>query len=141
MLRVEPEIKAAYVATGQVSLAFHPMLDHGDASRWSQRAAECAGAQEPLAFWRMHDLLFARQNLLLRAGEAGMVDFAAEIGLDTETFRACMTDPAIAAKIERMDQARRDAGIRRRPSFHVNGRLLEGAVPFAGFVQAFAAAE
>lgn len=141
MLRVEPEIKAAYVASGRVSLAFHPMLDHGDASRWSQRAAECAGAQDPLQFWTLHDLLFERQSQLLRAGEAGMVDFAAEIGLDTDAFRACMADPAISAKIERMDQARRNAGIRRRPSFHINGRLLEGAVPFAGFTQAFADAE
>lgn len=114
------------------------MLDHGDPSRLTQRAAECAGAQSPLAFWTMHDLLFARQSQLWQAGEAGMADYAVELGLDRDAFSACMADPAILAKAERMDQARRDAGIRRRPSFDINGRLIEGALPLAGFEQAFA---
>jgi protein-disulfide isomerase len=136
VLRVEPEIKAAYVASGVVKLAFHPMLDHGDASRLAHRAAECAGAQSPLAFWEMHDLLFERQGDVWSGNDQTMTDWAGELGLDTAGFAACMAGPEMANKVERLDQARREAGIRQRPSFDINGRLYAGALPLAGFQQA-----
>lgn len=138
MLRVEPEIKAAYVAGGQVRLAFSHMLDHGDASRLAHVAAECAGAQSPLAFWQMHDLLFERQSDIWRGDAALMVTWGGELGLDTETMRACMDDPAVAAKVERLDEERRADGIRARPSFDLNGRLIQGGIPYATFVQEIA---
>lgn len=131
MLRVEPELIANYVATGTLSLAFHHVLDHGAASNLAHRAVECAGTQEPLAFWQMHDLLFARQNEIWANGdEATMAQWASEIGLDAETMLACLTDPATDAKVVRMDQARRDAGIRLRPTFDLNGQLIQGGVPY-----------
>jgi protein-disulfide isomerase len=136
VLRVEPEIKAAYVASGAVKLAFHPMLDHGDASLRAHRAAECAGALSAPAFWAMHDLLFARQGDIWSSSDQTMTDWAGELGLDTAAFAACMAGPEITEKVTRLDQARREAGIRQRPSFAVNTRLYAGALPFAGFQQA-----
>jgi protein-disulfide isomerase len=140
VLRVEPEIEAAYVASGQVKLAFHPILDHGEASQRAQIAAECAGAQSPAAFWQMHDLLFERQGDVWSADVALLSGWAGELGLVPATFEACMADPAIADKVVRMEQARRDAGIRQRPSFDINGKLYAGALPLPGFQQAIAAA-
>jgi protein-disulfide isomerase len=137
VLRVEPEIRRAYVADGRVSLAFHPMLDHGDTSRLAHRTAECAAAQDPSTFWIMHDLLFERQNEIWQAGPALMVNWAIEIGLDGSTMGACLDDPAIAGKVARLDQARRDAGIRARPSFDLNGRLIQGALPYEQFTLLF----
>lgn len=132
MLRVEPELIANYVANGTLSLAFHHMLDHGAASNLAHRTVECAGAQNPLAFWQMHDLLFARQNEIWANGdEATMAQWASEIGLDAETMMTCLADPATDAKVVRMDQARRDAGIRLRPTFDLNGQLIQGGVPYA----------
>lgn len=132
MLRVEPELISNYVANGTLSLAFHHVLDHGAASNLAHRAVECAGAQDPLAFWEMHDLLFARQNDIWATGdEATMAQWANEIGLDASAMEACLLDPATADKIVRMDQARRDAGIRLRPSFDLNGQLIQGGVPNA----------
>ncbi len=133
MLRVEPEIKANYVAAGQVALAFHHVLDHGAASHLAHRAAECAGAQNPLAFWQLHDMLFERQGELWNATMETVALLANEIGLDETVFRACMDDPAIAAKIERMDQQRRSAGIRLRPSFDLNGNIISGGIPYQQF--------
>lgn len=137
MLRVEPEIIRDYVDPGVVRLAFHHVLDHGDASRLAHRAVECAGAQDPLAFWRMHNLLFERQDALWQADAATVTAFAAEIGLGVDAFAACLDDATIVEKVERMDQARRDRGIRLRPSFEINERLIEGALPFPLFQQAF----
>lgn len=137
MLRVEPEIIRDYVDPGVVRLAFHHVLDHGDASQLAHRTVECAGAQEPLAFWRMHNLLFERQDALWQADAATVTAFATELGLGAEAFAACLDDAAIVEKVERMDQARRDSGIRLRPTFEINERRIEGGVPFSLFQQVF----
>lgn len=133
MLQVEPELIDRYVADGRLSLAFHHVLDHGDASSMTHRAVECAGVQDPLAFWDVHTLFFERQGEFWRTDEAQVIEIAAEIGLDKEALATCMADPAVQAKVTRMDQARRDAGIRLRPSFDLNGEILQGSVPFSAF--------
>lgn len=135
MLRVEPEIKANYVASGAVSLAFWHVLDHGDSSVLAHRTAECAGQQDPLSFWRMHDLLFERQEQLWYVTAERMVEWATELELDIPAFQRCLTDPDVQNKVVRMDQERRTRGIRIRPSFDLNGQLIEGAVPLTTFIQ------
>ena len=135
MLRVEPEILANYVAAGQVKLAFSHVLDHGDASQVAHHTAECAGAQSPLAFWQMHDLLFERQDQLWNADPATMVQFATELGLDGTALAACLADPAIVEKVERINQARQALGIRARPSFTVNDQLVQGGLAYPTFVK------
>ena len=103
MLRVEPEIKRDYVDRGTVRLAFHPFLDRGDAPATTlHAAAECAGAQAPLAFWRMHDLIFEHQGDLWQAEAADVLGYAAELGLDVATFAACLNDPVTAEKLARL---------------------------------------
>lgn len=136
MLRVEPEIVNRYVAAGQVQLGFWHMLDHRQ-SALAHQAVECAGQQSPLAFWRMHDTLFARQGELWNLQNATLVAFAGELGLETAAFESCLGDSSIADKIARMDQERRAAGIRLRPSFDVNGQIIQGAVPYDSFAQLF----
>lgn len=124
---------AAYVADGRVRLAFWHVLDHGNPSVIAHQAAECAGAQNSLAFWQLHDLLFERQAELWQATSATLTQFAVELGLNEATFGACLADPAIAEKVARMDQTRRDQGLRTRPSFDVNGKVIQGAIPFTTF--------
>jgi protein-disulfide isomerase len=135
VLRVEPEIVADYVATGKVRLAFHHVLDHGQSSQTAHVAAECAGRQSPLAFWRLHGILYERQAELWRTTPELMAEFASAAGLDAEAFAACVADPDVAAHVERMDQERRAAGIRQRPSFDVNGRIIEGSLPYPALAQ------
>ena len=137
VLQVEPEIRRDYVADGRVSLAFHPMLDHGESSRLAHRTAECAAQQDPTAFWTMHDLLFERQDQIWRAGPELMISWATELGLNGDALATCLADPAIADKIEQLDQARQQTGIRLRPSFDLNGRLIQGALPYAQLAAAF----
>jgi protein-disulfide isomerase len=139
VLRVEPEIIANDVAAGAVSLALHPMLDHGDASNLTHRTAECAGVQSPLAFWQMHNLLFERQSDHWRADDSVMLQLGSELGLDTGALSTCINEPATQEKIARMDQQRRDEGIRLRPTFNINENRVEGALPYAQLQQKFAA--
>jgi len=139
-MRVEPDIIANEVAAGTVSLAFNPVLDHGDSSSLAHRTAECAGAQSPLAFWQMHNLLFERQNEVWYSGEEVVMQLTDELGLDADAMRTCLDDPVINDKIVRLDQMRRDQGIRLRPSFDINGKVVEGAIQYAQFQQVFAEA-
>ncbi len=135
MLRVEPELIASFVADGALSLAFHHVLDHGKASNLTHRAVECAGSQSPMAFWDLHNLFFARQGELWGVDEAKVIELAGEIGLDQNALASCLADPAVNDKVTRMDQTRRDAGIRLRPSFDLNGQIIEGNVPYIAFAE------
>jgi protein-disulfide isomerase len=135
VLQVEPELITHYVASGQVRLAFSHVLDHGERSLLAHKTAECAGQQSPLAFWQMHNYLFEHQAELWSATADQMAQIAGELGLDSANLRACLDDPGIAEKVTRIDQARRDRAIRVRPSFDINGQLLEGAAPLATFRQ------
>ena len=136
MLRVEPEIVQKYVAAGQVQLILWHVLDHGQSAQ-AHQAAECAGQQSPIAFWQMHDTLFERQGELWNLENATLVAFAGELGLDTASFESCLSDQSVIDKIARMDQERRAAGIRLRPSFDVNGQIIQGAIPYESFAQLF----
>ncbi len=138
VLQVEPKIKTNFVAAGLVSLAFSHVLDHGNPSRIAHRAAECAGKQSPLAFWQMHDLLFERQAQLWNTTPDLLISWAEELGLDGTIIASCMADPMLAEQVEAIDQERRTQGIRIRPSFIMNDRLIEGAIPYERFVQLFA---
>jgi protein-disulfide isomerase len=135
VLQVEPQLKSNYVAGGQVRLAFWYIADYGEPSLLAHKTAECAGRQEPLAFWQMHDLLFERQGQLWNASNDTAVQFATELGLDGEALRLCLDDPTISEKVTRLDQERRAQGIRTRPSFDVNGDLIQGAIPYPRFAQ------
>jgi protein-disulfide isomerase len=135
VLQVEPQLIATYVAPGKVSLAFSHTLDFGAPSQLASKTAECAGRQDPLAFWRMHQLLFERQADLWSATPEQMAQYAAELGLDDAQLQTCLDDPGVAEKIDRMVQTRTDLGIRRRPSFDINGQIVQGALPYATFVQ------
>ena len=136
MLRVEPEIVQKYVAAGQVQLILWHVLDHGQSAQ-AHQAAECAGQQSPIAFWQMHDTLFEHQGELWNLENATLVAFAGELGLDTASFESCLSDQSVIDKIARMDQERRAAGIRLRPSFDVNGQIIQGAIPYDSFAQLF----
>lgn len=118
-------------------MGFWYILDY-EPSLMASKAAACTGAQDPLAFWQMHHLLYERQGQLWSADEALYLAFAAELGLDPDAFAACMADPQVEETIRRLDQERREAGIRVRPSFDINGQIYQGALPYETFVQIFA---
>ncbi|MCX6045331.1 MAG: Rcas_1661 family thioredoxin-like (seleno)lipoprotein [Chloroflexi bacterium] len=134
-LRVEPQLLTNYVAKGLVSFAFSPVLDFGTPSLVASEAAECAGQQNPVAFWKMHDLLYQHQGQISTPNPDLMVQLAKEIGLDDAVLKNCLADPAVAAKVERMGKARNDLGIRARPSFSINGKIFQGSLSYLNFSQ------
>ena len=91
-------------------------------------AADCAGAQG--AYWKFHDALFDQQYGLNRAAYE---HYAADLGLDTKTFAACLDSHRYQAEVQADASDAARVGISGTPSFVVNGRILVGALPFSDF--------
>ncbi len=132
MLGAEPFIRENYIKTGQVRLIFNPVLSHGDRSYQTHQAAECAGEQG--RFWEFHDVLFEHQDSFW-AGDirATVKQLAAEAGLDTVSFNACLDEQRYLDVIFGQDEIRQQRGIRGQPVFDINGEFLVGAQPFEVF--------
>jgi protein-disulfide isomerase len=136
-----PVLEREFVTTGRVRWKHVPfvagMFPNSDQAA---RAAECAGQQGK--FWPMHDLLFARQREWKGSGgsEAVFQAYARQAGLDAARFSACWRSPAAEARVRASTRAADAAFVRATPSFLVNGRLVEGALPLEDFRQVLRAA-
>lgn len=131
-----PEIHEEFVETGMVRWTYVPfvmgMFPNGDEAA---RAAECAAEQD--RFWEMHDLLYDRQNDWKSARNPRRLfnQLADELGLDDERFAACYRENRGAARTTVNNRAADALGVRATPTFFVNGRMVEGALPSEQFKQ------
>jgi protein-disulfide isomerase len=125
--RVAPSLEQAIKSyPQQVRLVYRqfPLNIHSN----GQKAAEASlCAQEQGKFWEMHNAMFASQKAL--AVEQLKVK-AAKLGLDAEQFNQCLDSSKYAAKIREDITAGTAAGVNGTPALFVNGRFLNGAVPF-----------
>jgi protein-disulfide isomerase/uncharacterized membrane protein len=86
-------------------------------------AAACAARQS--RFWEYHDLLFENQRALDRDS---LFRYAREAGIDLPTFRTCLDDPSVHARITDDVRAGIAAGIESTPTLFINGRRVSGAL-------------
>lgn len=91
-------------------------------SRLVAEGAVCAQAQD--AYWSYHDLAFERQA---RLDEASPRAIAGDLGLDLESFDACLAGPGPRARVRRGEQQARALRISGTPAVYVNGRPLPGS--------------
>jgi protein-disulfide isomerase len=130
--QVYPQLAEEFVRTGRVRWKYVPfvmgMFPNGDGAA---RAVECAAEQGRDAFARMHDRLFAFQDSWKSTGDAAGVfrSFAAATGLDVARFTACWGSDEPEARIHRANELADQLGVRATPTFFINGRRVEGALP------------
>lgn len=62
---------------------------------YAAEAAKIVGGDE--AFWKMHDLLFARQDEWKKTGE--FVEYARQLGLDVDEFKRAFDSPEVKANV------------------------------------------
>jgi protein-disulfide isomerase len=109
-----PQIERDYVRTGKLRYAFrnYPLTAlHKDAFK----AAEAAGcAQEQGKFWEMHQRLFAHEKAL---GESELHTHAEAVGLDLQTFQACLRSEKQALEIHNDAAEAMRARVRGTPTF------------------------
>jgi len=95
-------------------------------------AVQCAGQQGN--YWPMHDLVFQTAAEGDSVGTRALKKMASKIGLDTNTFAACLTDDAAWQEVREQVADGKAAGIQGTPSFFVNGVQMPS--PHPAFVEA-----
>jgi len=134
--RTYPPLAAEFVRTGVVRWRYVPfalgIFTNGDEAA---RAAECAGAQGRVAFGRMDDRLFVGQDVWKRAADpAGLFrSMAAGAGLDPARFTSCYAGDSAAQRVAAANALADQLGVRATPTFFINGRRVEGALPLEQF--------
>ena len=93
---------------------------HPDAE-YAAEAAEAAGAQGK--FWEMHDFLFEHQSEL---ENVPLLEYAAEIGLDTDRFERDLETHVFAARVREDFQSGVKSGVNGTPTFFINGFRHDG---------------
>jgi protein-disulfide isomerase len=90
-------------------------------------AAQCANQQDPASFWKIHDIIFDAQDVITPSNVWDkMTDFAGQLGLNVETFRACLANPDTPHEIEKTMTEGRELNISGTPTIFVNGRRIIG---------------
>lgn len=136
-----PVVKKEYVDTGKIRLAYinFPLPAHKNA--WpAAEAAMCAAAQDK--FWPMHDALFATQAQWESSATPSTVfdSLAASAGVDTASYRACVSHHAMRPLIQADVQRAEASGVNATPSFLIGGQMISGAQPADVFRRAIDAA-
>ena len=113
----------------QVRMFFrhNPLPFHPDAPL----AAEAAlAAQDQGKFWEMHDKLFVNQQNIKRPD---LEKYAGELGLDMGKFKSALDSSAHKSRIDADMALGRQIGVQGTPNFFINGRPIQGAVPYDDF--------
>ncbi len=121
---VLPELKAAYIDTGQVRLVYREVF-FDPFGLWAALVARCGGGGE--RFFAITDLLYANQADWLGNGDRAAVAenlrrIARTAGLDDAEVNACLADEATArALVARYQENATADGIDSTPSFVIDG--------------------
>jgi protein-disulfide isomerase len=92
-------------------------------------ASLCANDQN--AYWDFYDKLFSNETL----DEATYIKYAADLGLNVDTFTACLSSGSHDAAIKADMDFSLNLGVQSTPTFFVNGLAVVGAQPLANFQQ------
>ncbi len=125
--RVNPSIDQAKATFGdKVRFVFRqfPLNIHPQAPKAAE-ASLCANEQGK--FWEMHDALFANQQKL---SVPDLKATALTVGVDAAKFDACLDSGKMAEIVARDMADGQTAGVSGTPALFVNGRFINGAVPY-----------
>ncbi len=124
---VTPTLKKITETYGdKVRIAFrHFPLGFHDKAQKAAEASLCA--KEQGKFWEMHDAMFADQKQL---DVAQLKTTAAGLEVDTAKFDECLDSGKYADAVKKDAEAGQAAGVSGTPAFFINGRMIEGAVPY-----------
>ncbi len=105
-----------------------PLTNKHKFSQKAAEAAECAHIQGQ--FEAYYDLLFQNQNDL---AVDDLKDYAADLGLNTEAFDACLDSGAMAEEVAFDFSEGMEAGVQGTPTFFIGEQKLQGVQKAADF--------
>jgi protein-disulfide isomerase len=107
----------------------YPLNGHPEAQPAAE-AANCAGEQE--AYWEFHDAIFSEEY---GYGRSAYVQYARDLGLDTEAFNECLNSRKFQDEVMGDFRDGIRLGVNSTPTFFVNDTQVIGAQPFEVFQQ------
>lgn len=124
-----PELKKIEAEFGdrlRVVFRENPLVPMHQYGLVAAQAAEAAGLQG--RFWEMHDKLFENQKTWSESKDVVplFVDYAKQIGLDTDRFMRDLNGEAVAQRIFQDGKRSHALGIQSTPTFFVNGKEAKG---------------
>ena len=119
------QLLEAYPQQLRVVFKNRPLEFHKDAVL-AHQALVAAGAQGK--FWPMHRALLVHQNAL---SADDLMNYAADLGLDTNRFLADLTGEAARDQVQSDISQAREAGVNGVPVFVVNGTRVDGVQPLS----------
>lgn len=139
-----PSLINNQIASGQAVLVYYdfPLTGLHPWATAAANAARCAGEQGALAYWGMHDQLFANiDQWATDQASAFFLQYAEGLELDTTAFTACLESNKYAAEIDVDVALAESRGLSSTPSFFLNSQPLIGAQPLNVFNQAISSVE
>lgn len=129
-----PILMQEMIDTGRVRYEFKdfPLDNIHPEARKAGEAARCAADQD--MYWEMHDLIFFNQEAWGGQGVEGATavfsQLATELGLEMDSFDACLTSGQYASAVEADLNEGLSLGITGTPTFFIGGYGISGAQPF-----------
>ncbi|MFN2122388.1 MAG: thioredoxin domain-containing protein [Candidatus Promineifilaceae bacterium] len=136
-----PSLLENQIAGGEASLVYYdfPLESIHPQAFAAANAARCAGEQAAANFWQMHDLLYANMaDWGASNPDPVFSSFAEELGLDVESFDACVSEMRYSEEIKADIDHALSRGVRSTPSFFLNNQPFIGAQPLETFNEAIA---
>ena len=105
----------------------------GQESLWAGAASECANEQGK--FWEYHDYLFdhGQGENSGAFSKDNLKRYAAELKLDAAKFNQCVDSGRMEKIVQQDLDFARQLGISSTPTFAINGKPVQGALPFEEF--------
>lgn len=117
----EQDLIDEYVKTGLINYEFSSFGNSmGPESAQAAEAAYCAGDQD--LFWDYHNVLYENFSYGNSGGydEDNLIKFAKKLGMDTNSFEACLTDGKYESKVNEDLETGKALGVSGTPSILVN---------------------
>jgi NhaA family Na+:H+ antiporter len=124
-----PELKKIESEFGdrlRVIFRERPLVPPHEHALIAAQAAEAAGLQG--RFWEMHDKLYENQTAWSEARDLVpiLVDYAKQIGLDTDRFMKDLNGEVVSTRIFQDGKRAHALNINGTPTFYVNGKEAKG---------------
>ncbi len=133
-LKVFPAVESAYIETGKVRWIFvdFPLPSHRN-SFTAAVLTHCAGDQGK--YWDLQERFFERMNDWAHEADPvpALLSIAEELNLDTKALKACLESGVYTERVRKAQQFGLRMNIQATPSFFINGRFVEGAMPLERF--------
>jgi protein-disulfide isomerase len=129
-----PELRREFIGTGRVRWIFVPfVMGTFRNGMEAARTGECAAEQGRFPEMKLRLYAGQREWKSTRDARSVFAGFAKELGLDEARFASCYREDRPGERLRTNNRAADALGVRATPSFLIDGRLVEGALPAQQF--------